>query len=925
MSVNLPDLKILRRKTAMLVSEIEQALGSYKLSGDDLSEEITVDQFSERGTSNQKTMYLDDFFVRVIRITKNTNQEEQVKKLYELAKTLDLWTIRGACSHPNNTFFPDYWYRAATIASNQIFSELGLDSVPETLALAESGSITDPPDDWVDKYVVTIPNNLPHQKEYDLTNLIGRDKEINSLHKNLIAQRTTTLAIVAPGGIGKTALALALLDRISRDHQAASWVDGIVYVTLKIDQLTTDGVIKIQSRFSSKLSLRDAMIEELKTAVTEGLSDIYGTDFHSLKEAVDWLGEEKIILCIDNLETLIIEHPQAVGEFLEAIPMYWKVIITSRISIDDAKHVPLTELKQKSAEQLARKYLEAKNGSNLDEAEITNIAERCLFNPLSIRLTLDLFILGDTLPEALNTAQDAIADFSFNNLVEKLSQNAIYILEYSTSNGTVSRTKICENLRISNEEAAEAISELNRTSLVKRVASKDGDFVEQWEVSGAISGLVRGNHRMYAARVYLTNQKNVNKNRTQIDEKNQDQKGAKPWDNHYVDPKLEETFKTFLFEVNRNIKSAMSKRGESYADRLPAINSVLQSLENNESVYSDKSEYWVQRGKLNRMLIQNDQMQRCYDIAVKLSPDDIYIQFKYAKDLKISKLRNDALKNYESLVHLCESSNNEYFEIDFINILYQDYFSVLLVMEEWQRMIDETVKWKETDHLRPITGSYRAIAYQRLSERATQEDKEKFINSAISISQDVLTKDGYFKITCTTALRIMEEIITILESVIGGVRFIDKSPELSAKAMSYCDKHLKEVVYVLPHDSNLSSKIKRLSKVDCNDNPFQSVKWLTQSNPIMEHGVSPDDIPEGTIIGVVKRLPLSKQTDGGNAPFLFAKGDDGTEYYVSKDLLHWKDWNKIAEGYKIGILEHEAEPSGKGPALTALKVMAINW
>ena len=72
MNADLPDLKVMRRKTAMVVSEIEQALGSYQIDSNDLSEEITLGQFSERGTSNQETMYLDDFFVRVIKMTENT-------------------------------------------------------------------------------------------------------------------------------------------------------------------------------------------------------------------------------------------------------------------------------------------------------------------------------------------------------------------------------------------------------------------------------------------------------------------------------------------------------------------------------------------------------------------------------------------------------------------------------------------------------------------------------------------------------------------------------------------------------------------------------------------------------------------------------------------------------------------------------------
>jgi tetratricopeptide (TPR) repeat protein len=462
---------------------------------------------------------------------------------------------------------------------------------------------------------------------------------------------------------------------------------------------------------------------------------------------------------------------------------------------------------------------------------------------------------------------------------------------------------------------------LNRTSLVKRVTGNDDDFVEQWEVSGAISGLLRGNARMFEARTYLANSKAATENRTRVDEEEQKRKGAKPWDDHYVDPTSEETLKTFLFGIGNSIKKGWNNN----VARPAVLNATLQNLENSESAYSNYSEYWVQRAYLNRQLIKNEEMNQCYKKAIELAPNNIYIQLKYARSLKTANLRSEALNIFELLIHLHQNDKDKNFEIDFTNNLYEIYFSTLLVLEQWSRIVEETVKWQDDEHLRPIKGSYRALAYQRLSEKAGPEEKDKLINSAISISDDVLSKDGYFRITCQSALRIVDEIIYLFASSPASVRNAERSPHLVDKAMSFCDKHLHEIVDTLPNNASLGAKIKSLSKIDCANNPFQSFKWLKLSTPIMADGVSPDDVPEGTLIAQVKKLPVSKNTDGSNAGFLFARAEDGTEYYVSKDLVMWKDWNKIAEGDRIGILDYEPNPSSSGNALTALKVITINW
>ena len=39
--------------------------------------------------------------------------------------------------------------------------------------------------------------------------------------------------MVAPGGVGKTALVLHVLDEISKTPESANWIDEIIYVSAK--------------------------------------------------------------------------------------------------------------------------------------------------------------------------------------------------------------------------------------------------------------------------------------------------------------------------------------------------------------------------------------------------------------------------------------------------------------------------------------------------------------------------------------------------------------------------------------------------------------------------------------------------------------------------------------------------------------------
>ncbi len=426
--------------------------------------------------------YLGETLILARAASKNSTDETSIITIEKLAAALDLFEIRNAISHPNRSFPECFWYRCAAIATDPAIYKLGFHEVSIAFENACDGRIQEPPEDWLYKKRWSVPAILPDEFEHDSTGLVGRNKESASLLRDLKNRRAPLISIVARGGIGKTSLTLQTVSDFCLSTEASHFVDGVIWTSLKQEKLTGDGIRSLSS---------PASIEEMKIDISNKATELFGIDFSDFEELKDQLKESRILLCLDNLETVIRDSPEVFNSFYEDLPENWKVIVTSRIPVDSAKNIPLAPLNSTGANALARNYFTTKGHSDFTPDLIETISSGCRFNPLAIRLTIDAYIAGIDITEAIKKTDKDITDFSFRSLLDSLSNSDNSVLEAIFTLDHPSRAQLCEALQLSQDSVAEALGKLQKTSLISRLE----ESTETFEIHSSIRELLRAQPR----------------------------------------------------------------------------------------------------------------------------------------------------------------------------------------------------------------------------------------------------------------------------------------------------------------------------------------------------------------------------------------------------------------------------------------------
>lgn len=825
------DMECYKRKTQMVLYSIESELGGYasKLNSiENISGQLIkaiVDREESYGneiiasdvSSLVSASYFNEVIDLAVQSASNTNDENLIKEVRTLIHNLNLIEIRNNVAHPNREVTLNDWFKVACVSSNQKFEQLKVFKVKEALISAENNILTDPPKEWLELSSSELPNNLPSSFEHDSTGLVGRTTEVKKLSKDIYNKRITSVAVVAPGGVGKTALVLDMLQKLSLSNKFSSQFDGIVYVSLKNEQLTTDGIKSLTAIET---------ISELKEYLIKEFNDLFGlscSDFEALCEDTENI---PVLVFIDNLETLIRDNSQVFDEFNLSLPTSWKVIITSRLNVSNANTVALDNLKEDTSTFLARKYQKSKGGLSISEPQLTKLVNECNFNPLAIKLTLDYFNLGNEIPTSTKKANIGIAEFSFKNLVDSLHGNSIKVLELLFVLQKCSRKEICHLLDLTVDDSAASISELSNTSLLKRINETES---EKLELNSTVREFLLLNPRNLEIRKKVQQDIRKSKDRNIEITKNQNNNNTSQYDEMYIPEETSRELRILIHGINKTLKvnNKDGKLGHHY-----------QELNELKSVHNQEYIYHRTMARILQAMHDNIGALSAIKLACKLNKSDVASLILKAKFLHADRDYDSAEKIYSNLISSKESQNiKDTSRRVWLNIL-NGYFIGLIHQDKFQIVLDETKTWNKDKDYGSTLGTYRATAYKRKfdSQLLNNEAPYDSINSCLKILGGVFKEFGYFHVSTREAVKIIETLC----------RFFTKSYTASSlhsqkltQFLDFCSNNIVEIFEQQKKTSELSDHLSIFKTFKVDKNPFLANKWKYYIvSPASEVGIS---------------------------------------------------------------------------------------
>lgn len=897
----------LRIRTAMIIYELELSLGNYVLQNEVLENISEIGKSSiierEKGKGNEinrddinliiEASYLDEIFNFAINTTEGTHYHTHMKDLKSLCALLGIFNIRNAVSHPNRPFPDSYWFRTATIASDPLIEKLGLNSIRNALNSAVEGNINTPPDEWLYDVNWAIPNTLPRTFDHEITGLLGREKEFKDLENVLSKERNNLIAIVAPGGIGKTALVLQYLKDLSLSPNWTNRLSSIIFCTLKNERLTANGIESIEAING---------IDQIKNTILQDLKKIYNRPaLNSIEDAYIDLKDEKILICIDNLETLLMDSQKEFIEFNESLPLYWRVLVTSRISLDSATTVPLEPLVKRHAVNLSRNYLRKRGIVDFKQEDLEKIADSANNNPLAIRLTIDLYIKGVNISQSIHKSQKDIASFSYKNLIESLRESSIAILEAIYVIGNSSKSELIEFLELSNEDITQSINELSKTSLLVRSTDEFGK--DSFKLSESIRDLLLTNPKNIEVRNKIA--EDLRKRKTKILEQNvrSKQLGLSAFDEEFIDDNTEPLIHSLIVDLNKYFSKSQNKdHGELITLKNKFYDLIAYKANDSQLLFHYSRILRELKDSINELSYLKKAEELLPSPRIKLA---IALRYFYNNDYE------DSLSYFEELTakqfNLPTTSTKKFSytvtKLQLICLLYLRKFDDILLI---------TNNWEEQEHWKVLHGVHRATALKRSIEYQyhSVELTEKVITESLNILDKIFKEDGYQDFACSEATKVLRE------SFITSKK-LSYSYDFKLHYATFISNHFFNIISTLKNEhinSNENRKfLERIYDLDLNPNPLHNVKWY-QSNEeqtVYDNEHIDELLADGYRIVSVYHIPEDKGY--GMSSFLFAEDNNKNQFYLSVNNFDegWNRWGYIKENKKLAIKYTSLNTNGK--------------
>jgi len=337
----------------------------------------------------------------------------------------------------------------------------------------ENGSLGDALADLFQEAPICL-NNLP-QKDYEATTLVGRKQDVDRVTEELLNKYNPVVSIIAPGGLGKTALALEVAWQFAKGDE----FELVLWHSAKTDTWTVQGSVH-NDQVETDLSRAVASLGKVIEPSFDGNVD----DFLGI------LGEIPTLLVLDNFETF------TGTDFLTFFKRFpknsnIKVLITSRKGIgSNENRLDLKPLGLKAAVTLLNKLSKFNQVNDiltmLDDAKEKLVTDlNC--KPLDLKWFVQSHAAGKTIQE-ISSAKLDLLNFCVKSVMDGVSTDARRMLgALWTSRRSLPLAEA--HLLVGSElieDLTPIVQELLRSSLIERTISQidpDHELLQLSEVT----------------------------------------------------------------------------------------------------------------------------------------------------------------------------------------------------------------------------------------------------------------------------------------------------------------------------------------------------------------------------------------------------------------------------------------------------------
>lgn len=747
--------------------------------------------------------------------------------------------------------------------------------------------------------VATLQHNLP-APEFDDTGFVGR-KQDRKVVDTYLRSSNPVVTIVGEGGAGKTALAMrCLYDLVDRDK---SPFDLIVWVSLKTRTLTAGGIQTINTAISTTAGLIDSINTEL-AAPTTGTN--IGAGFESILE---YMREFKVLLAIDNLETL---QAEKLRELYTNVPSGSKILITSRVGLGEVEvRYALGSLTPTDSAILFRsfaRFLNRRKLAGADEKLILRYCDRLHNNPLLIKWFISAISDGHD-PQKLLAPQSRSLDqaikFCFENLYRSLSDDQRKIVEVLSCAGRPLAEPEVRYLlqgRVKEDALQWSLNMLHQSSMLRTEIEMLGSGVDAVSKLGLtdiashyVAKLARPRNDMYD---------DVQKRLRDLHAVEQDESVRRSA--YRYDPFVVHCSNRYEHVAARDLSRAISEIRDHRFDK------AKQHVDRARSLAPDFSEIERVSAMLSQELGENYAADLHYKAALESNPSSVVTLYTYSYFLLRSDRYDEGLSVIDKALMLVGGNDAILSTRRAIFLVrlgrYEDASKLYNIVLKGTAV--QYAKWRLTTTLESAECFRRwAETFSSHDDRTAAREKLTMAIKLLSALPDHNSRDP--------------RIVKIVWKVVNDCLYLTHPDDMvwSSFVLDWTEKCVKE--YGRPEDKlrSIYSAIRSLEKTTLHSRLIAiqatfDVEY-TQSMPpsAASNQKSPPEstsVPAERIIGkVVRRKP--------GVPFVFVQ-DNSTkiEYFAHRnDMIVPNEWNKC---YPHAVVEFDLGTNSKGVCAINIKL-----